>query len=276
MEHLFGRDVPFNGNVEDCFKSYNSKVAQITLGPFMSGGFREMIQLEECNNIPLECLIIHSSMMINLGNKKKWSVSVLQKTLNEALKYLKVKPTLKIGVVTHIGKGDDATIEGVVEQIKRLVIPEGVTLYLENAAGQGKELGVTLDELIEIFEELPPKIKLCIDTQHAFAAGLFAWRGKEEIDDFFETIELYLPGRLELIHLNDSKKTFGSRVDRHETLLNGYIWSHQNGEEDLKYLLDCLIEKKIPLILETPNPADDLKYILNLYSSSDSSTKIEG
>ena len=276
MKHLFGRDVPFDGNVEDCFKNYNSKVAQITLGPFMSKGFHAMTELEACNDIPLECLIIHSSMMINLGNKKKWSVSVLQRTLNEALKYLKVKPTLKIGVVTHIGKGEDATIEGVVEQIKRLVIPEGVTLYLENAAGQGHELGVTLDELIEIFAELPSKIKLCIDTQHAFAAGLFAWKGQEEIEDFFETLELYLPDRLKLIHLNDSKKTFGSRVDRHENLLNGYIWNHTGGSDDLKYLLDCLIKRKIPLILETPNPAKDLDYILNLYSSSDSSTKMEG
>lgn len=276
MEYLFGRDVPFNGNVEECFKNYNSKVAQITLGPFMSGGFREMIQLEPCDNIPLECLIIHSSMLINLGNKKKWSVSILQKTLNEAVKYLKVKPSLKIGVVTHIGKGEDATIEGVVEQIKRLVVPEGVTLYLENAAGQGRELGVNLDELIEIFAELPPKIKLCIDTQHAFAAGLFAWQGKEEINDFFETLELYLPDRLKLIHLNDSKKEFGSRVDRHQNLLAGHIWGHKGGFTDLKYLLDCLIEKKIPLILETPNPANDLSVIQAFYSSSDSSAKMEG
>lgn len=272
MKSLFGRNVDFGGDAAGFFDDYESKIAQICIGS-------QLVEMQNAHLLSLDHLIIHASMMINLGNGKKWSVAFLQRTLNEAARILRAKPSLKIGVVTHIGKGADVSVEGVVDQIKRLIIPEGVTLYLENAAGQGHEIGINLDELIDIFDELPSKIKLCIDTQHAFAAGFFAWKGEDEIVDFFETMEIYLPGRLELIHLNDSKTTFGSRVDRHENLLKGHIWKHASGEKELKYLLDCLIKRKIPLILETPKPSEDLIYLLNLYqksSSSSSSKKMEG
>lgn len=276
MKNLFGCNVNFDGNAKRSFHNYPSKVAQIVIGPWMcKGSFVDMIKLEDPENLKIETLIIHSCMMINLGNGKKWSVSVLQTTLKEASRILDMKPKIKIGVVVHIGKGLGATLEVVIEQIKRLVIPEGITLYLENAAGAGHELGINFDELIELFEDLPKKIKLCIDTQHSFAAGLFMWHGKEEIKDFFEMLELYLPGRLALIHLNDSKVFYNSRVDRHENLFQGKIWGDDNGASNLKNLLDILVEKRIPTILETPDPVDDLTKLLTFYSSSVSTSKTE-
>lgn len=261
---MWGIHLPFLGDAKATFKGYNEKIAQIILGPCMHGKTMEqMIKISDPENISIEHLIIHSSMMINLGNEKKWGCGVLQSTLKEADRLQRAKKNLKVGVVVHIGRGPGATIEQVVEHINRLVIPEGVVLYLENASGQGNEIGYNIDQLIELFETLPSKIKLCIDTQHAFGAGFCKWQTKEEVDDFFDLVEAHLPGRLELLHLNDSKVSFGSRIDRHEDIEKGYIWKEK--QEGLKILLQHSKEKKIPLILETPNPGTDIQLLKNKF-----------
>jgi len=264
MDKIFGAHINLLEDVEESFRNYPSRVAQIIIGPCMcKGKMVGMTKISDIENIPLDHLIIHASLMINLANEKTWGLETLQTTLREANRIQEMNEKLKVGVVVHIGRGAGATIERVVEQLNRLVIPDGITLYLENAAGAGHEIGINIDELMELFEELPKKIKLCIDTQHTFASGFFGWKGKKNIEDFFELLESYLPGRLKLFHLNDSMVSFGSRVDRHENLLEGYIW--KESEKDLKYLLKILLEKKIPLILETPNPLKDLNLIRSYF-----------
>jgi deoxyribonuclease-4 len=66
--------------------------------------------------------------------------------------------------------------------------------------------------------------------------------------DFDETLGL---DRLKAIHLNDSKKDLGSRVDRHEHIGHGLL-----GLEPFRYLVNDPRFRGIPMTLEL-DPKED-------------------
>jgi endonuclease IV len=214
----------------------------------------------------LKTLIIHASHRVNLASQGNQARGILQSTLNKLSKALEFNEKLKLGVVVHVGRGAGANMDRVIEQTTSLNIPEGVTLYMENAAGQGHEIGKNPQELEELFESLPSKIRLCIDTQHSFAAGICQWKDAEEVDDFIRKIDERMPYRLRLFHLNDSKTEFGSRVDRHEKIGAGKIWGEE--KEGLLALLDVSVVNKIPMILETPLPGADLDRLFQFWDKN--------
>ncbi|HLR32427.1 MAG TPA: deoxyribonuclease IV, partial [Fodinibius sp.] len=122
---------------------------------------------------------------------------------------------------------------------------------IENTAGQGTNTGFRFEQLAAIIDGVEDKnrIGVCIDSCHAFAAGydLSTEKGHQQMLEAFETIVgfNYLKG----IHLNDSKKELGSRVDRHESIGKGKI-----GIEAFKRLMQDERLDDIPIILETPQP----------------------
>jgi deoxyribonuclease-4 len=126
----------------------------------------------------------------------------------------------------------------------------GVTAVLEITAGQGSNVGYSFEHLAYIINRVEDKsrIGVCIDTAHAYSAGyeLKTASGFEEVfSQFGELIGFnYLKG----MHINDSKKEFRSRVDRHESLGKGTI------EWDLftRIMKDPRFDG-MPLILETPD-----------------------
>lgn len=125
---------------------------------------------------------------------------------------------------------------------------EGTTkLLLENTAGQGSELGLTIADLVAIREatDYPEKIGFCFDTCHGFAAG--AW-SEDTFDELVRTMEEtgYLE-HLVAIHFNDSKAPFNSRKDRHAKIGQGEI-----GSAALARFLTCEAFTGLPVILETP------------------------
>ena len=128
---------------------------------------------------------------------------------------------------------------------------EGVTAVIENTAGQGSNLGWRFEQLAAIIDgvEDRTRVGVCFDTCHAFAAGydLSSREGCEATFAAFEEIVglRYLRG----MHLNDSKKGLGSRVDRHHSLGQGML-----GWAVLHYLLSDPRFDEIPLILETIDP----------------------
>ena len=127
---------------------------------------------------------------------------------------------------------------------------KGVTAVLEITAGQGSNVGYSFEHLRFIIDRVEDKsrIGVCIDTAHAYSAGyeIKTAEGFEIVfKEFDEKIGFkYLSG----MHINDSKKEFRSRVDRHENLGQGTI------EWDLftRLMKDPRFDN-IPLILETPN-----------------------
>ena len=125
-----------------------------------------------------------------------------------------------------------------------------MTAVIENTAGQGSNLGHTFEQIATIIDRVEDKqrVGVCIDTCHAFTAGydLSTIGGfRETFRKFDEIIGFrYLKG----LHLNDSKKGLGSRVDRHDSLGKGVL-----GLEPFRWIMSDPRFDGIPLILETPD-----------------------
>ncbi len=137
----------------------------------------------------------------------------------------------------------------------------GVTVVIENTAGQGTNVGYRFEHLAELIERIDDRTRIgvCIDTCHTFTAGYdlrteTAWT--KTFDTFNKVIGFhYLQG----VHLNDSKKDLGSRVDRHNSLGKGFI-----GIDCFRFLMEDSRFNGIPLILETPDPsiwAEEIKLL---------------
>lgn len=192
-------------------------------------------------------------------------------------------------VVLHVGKACDQTPKGhkmsclshdqaLTEVIRRLNTLEPYIrtndspfLLLENAAGQGTELGSNWDDFRRLGEGLDKVhryLGLCLDTQHAFAAGLTRWSTYQETNQALdEAAATGFP--VGLIHLNDSLVPYNSRKDRHGSIGNGCIWSNKETHQGLIELLARCAEEKIGLILETPTQLDDLNYIYSNFVAAD-------
>ncbi len=126
---------------------------------------------------------------------------------------------------------------------------EEVKILMENTAGQGTEIGFRLEHLEDILmrSRFPERLALCFDTAHAFQAG-YPVHERLGLDAFLQEIQKRFGlERLELIHLNDSKTPFASRVDRHWHIGEGEI-----GEEGFKVILSHPVLRTKPMVMETP------------------------
>ncbi len=157
------------------------------------------------------------------------------------------------GVVLHIGshqgRGWPASKQLVTGSIKDVLdnTPEGSILLLENSAGQQGKIG-SLSELKDILDAIPnPRLRVCLDTAHAFEAG-YNFTTAEGVEMWIKEIESTIGlDKIELFHLNDSKTPLGSGHDMHQNIGDGYI-----GESGLKNLLNHPKFAHLPLILEVP------------------------
>jgi deoxyribonuclease-4 len=173
--------------------------------------------------------------------------------------------------VLHVGKV--GTIEQVCTNLNEIGIETGGhprmrrQLLMECAAGQGTELGRTWDEMRHLFEGLDyGRVGLCLDTQHLFASAMSDLQTHESIVKLFDAAESICPNKIQLFHLNDSQKTFGSRVDRHAIRLReGFIWAES--DEGLKTLFERCFEDSIDMVVESKDPASDVRLIRDLYAA---------
>jgi deoxyribonuclease-4 len=158
---------------------------------------------------------------------------------------------------SHVGEGEGKGIKRVVEALKRLHEKAGevpVAILLETTAGQGTNLGYRFEHLAEMINIgiEDDWLGVCLDTCHVFTAG-YDFRTEEKynsmISDFDRIIGL---DRLKLVHVNDSKKALGSRVDRHEHLGRGFI-----GRKAFSFFLSDTRLKDNPFIIETPKGKDE-------------------
>jgi deoxyribonuclease-4 len=153
---------------------------------------------------------------------------------------------------SHVGSGDAAGLQKIAEAFNRMFAdaPDGkVTVCLETTAGQGTNLGYAFEQLAEIIDKVEDKKRMgiCLDTCHIFAAG-YPISTKSDYDETIKKFDDVIGlDRLRIIHCNDSKKEFGSKVDRHEHIGKGCI-----GKEPFGFLLNDQRLEHIPKILETP------------------------
>jgi deoxyribonuclease-4 len=123
-----------------------------------------------------------------------------------------------------------------------------VRVLLENTAGQGTSLGHRFEHLAEIIRltNEPERIGVCVDTCHLFAAGYPLAPVKAYKATWKEFDRIVGLAKIEAFHLNDSKKTLGSRVDRH-----AHIGRGEMGLEPFRLLLNDRRFRKLPMLLET-------------------------
>jgi deoxyribonuclease-4 len=125
-------------------------------------------------------------------------------------------------------------------------------ILLEQAAGQGTALGARFSELAQILADTDghPRIGVCIDTCHLLAAGYDLTSDAGYRDTFDEFARLIGFDRLRAVHVNDSKRPRGSRVDRHEHIGKGHI-----GLDGFRRLVNDPRMAGLPMLLETPKAA---------------------
>jgi deoxyribonuclease-4 len=149
-------------------------------------------------------------------------------------------------------------------------------VLLENTAGQRGELCSRFEELAELlFSVGSERLGVCLDTCHTFAAG-YELRTVAGVNKLARQLAdtVGLPS-IQLIHMNDSKKGLGCRVDRHQHIGKGEI-----GLSGFRALLACPDFRRIPMVLETPkeSEADDvrnLKIVRKLAALSDPSNQLK-
>jgi deoxyribonuclease-4 len=130
---------------------------------------------------------------------------------------------------------------------------EGPPLLLENTAGSGSSLGADFSQLADIRDRVssPHRVAYCLDTAHAFAAG-YDLRGETAVQRSLKRIDDEAGlGDLIAVHLNDSAKELGSRVDRHARIGQGLI-----GLDGFRAILQREEFTNVPGILETEPNAD--------------------
>ncbi len=211
----------------------------------------------------------HDSYLINIGSGDK---ELLQKS-REAL-LLELTRSEKLGLlylVMHPGSNPDEK-----EGIKRIADSLSwvhsksknykVKICLETTAGQGSSIGYKFEQIAQIIDltQEDERLGVCYDTAHTFEAG-YDIRDKKVYEKTFKLFDKIIGlNRLKVIHMNDSKKDLGSRVDRHEHIGKGFI-----GLEAFRLILNDKRLEKIPKILETPKEENmdkkNLTILRNLY-----------
>lgn len=208
----------------------------------------------------------HTSYLINIASPDSELYEKSYKALKEEMErceLLKI-PNLVLHPGSHVGSGEDTGLNKIVKNINRLfdnLDNNNVTLLLETTAGQGSNLGYTFEQLGFIIDNVEnnEQLGVCLDTCHVFAAGYPLVKPEEynkTIKKFQKVIGL---DRLKIIHMNDSKKEFGSKRDRHEHIGKGFI-----GLDGFRNIVNDKRLKKIPMILETPKGEDLKEDIENL------------
>jgi deoxyribonuclease-4 len=198
--------------------------------------------------------VSHASYLINLASPEDalWrrSIGLFAEEIRRCRR-LGI-PWLVIHPGSHMGSGEAAGLARVAQGLDRAYatsrVGGGVVTCLEITAGQGTSLGHRLEHLAEIIERSrqPERLAVCLDTAHLFAAG-YDFRGRGYARLMRQIQRTVGRQRVRVLHLNDSKKDLGSRVDRHEHIGRGKI-----GLEGFRPWVRDRAFAQVPKILETP------------------------
>jgi deoxyribonuclease-4 len=198
---------------------------------------------------------VHAPFLINLGSP---TVGTYENSVASTAYSLKRGAEIgALGVVIHTGSAVDVNnVENAWKQIHEGMMPvlnalgdDAPMLLLEPTAGQGQSLVKKLDDLTNYLKALEyhPKVGICLDTCHAFAAGhdIAKKGGMTETIDLL--IEIAGAERFQLVHANDSMDVCGALKDRHQNIGDGHI-----GLAAFQEMLDHPVMENVPMVLETP------------------------
>lgn len=221
----------------------------------------------ETNGYMPSVILPHDNFLINLGSPDEEKLAKSRKSFLEEMQRCETLglTMLNFHPGSHLGQIEvDSCLDLIAESINiTLDQTSGVTAVLESTAGQGTNLGYRFEHLAHIIDKVEDKsrVGVCVDTCHTHSAGydLASEEGYRAVWDEFDDIVGF--GYLRAMHLNDNKRTLGSRIDRHELIGKGSL-----GPEFFTRLVNDPRFDNIPLILETPDPLLWPEEIAWLYS----------
>lgn len=211
----------------------------------------------------IQIVIAHDSYLVNMGAgegelRKKSVAGVIDEL--ERCELLGV-PLLIAHPGAHVGTGEEvgiANIARAIDEAHAACPGYQVKIALEITAGQGSNLGYKFEHMGQIIDSVKDngRLRLCFDTEHAFASG-YDLRSEEGYERTFAELDQYVG--IELLaafHINDSAKPLNSRVDRHEHIGKGHL-----GVDVFRRLVNDSRFNGLPMCLET-DPGTDNKDIL--------------
>jgi deoxyribonuclease-4 len=213
-------------------------------------------------------LIAHDSYLINLATPDDvlWekSLAAFGHELDRCA--MLGVPALVTHAGAHMGSGEEVGLARIAAGLERVLSErpdQEVSVLLETTAGQGTSLGYAFEHLRDVIAAISAlnrrRVAVCWDTCHLFAAGIdFTDEYKYErmVESFDRIVGL---ARLRAIHMNDSLKGLGSRVDRHAHIGKGML-----GTEPFRFIMNDPRLAALPKVLETPKEADMADDKINL------------
>lgn len=218
----------------------------------------EAYKLMNNNNILFDKVICHAPYIINLANnldpsRYQFSMNFLRSEIDRCIslgvKYLVLHPGSAVKLDREIA------INNIINALNLVLKKEDeIMILLETMAGKGTEIGINLNELKYIIDNinLEEKIGVCIDTCHLNDSGI----DLNNFDDYLNNFESLIGlDKLKCVHINDSKNEVGMKKDRHANIGFGTI-----GFENILKVIYHEKLKNVPKILETPYVDDKPPY----------------
>lgn len=208
----------------------------------------------------------HTSYLINVASPKpeleQKSFAALKVEM-ERCNMLRI-PHLVMHPGSHLGAGEEVGLKQIADNLNRLFdsfAKNTVTILLEATAGQGSNLGYKFEQLAWLIEHIEDTdhVGVCLDTCHVFAAGYPLIKPSEyraTMKSFDETVGIE---RIKILHLNDSRRELGSKIDRHEHIGKGQI-----GLDGFANIVNDKRFADVPKIIETPKGKELTEDIENL------------
>ena len=214
----------------------------------------------------IKMVIAHDSYLVNLGapddalrlKSVKGFIDELERCEALGVPFLVAHPG------SHVGSGEEQGIKTIAKSIDEAHARcKGfkTKIALEITAGQGSNLGYSFQQMGQIFDAVTEneRLRLCFDTEHAFAAG-YDLRTDGEYEKTFALLDEHIGlDKIAAFHLNDATKPINSRIDRHQHIGQGFI-----GLDAFRRLLNDQRFFGIPMCLETPKGPDMKEDVENL------------
>jgi deoxyribonuclease IV len=197
-------------------------------------------------------ILPHDSYLINLGHPEKEGLEKSRFAFLDEMHRCELLglDRLNFHPGSSLGKISDEDCLKTIAQSINIVLDKtkGVKAVIENTSGQGSNMGFRFEHLAYIIDNVEDKsrVGVCIDTCHAYTAG-YDIKSEEGYTKTWQDFDRIIGSKYLLgMHLNDSKKELGSRVDRHDSIGKGLL-----GIDVFKRIMNDSRFDNIPIILET-------------------------
>ena len=203
-------------------------------------------------------VVAHASYLLNLASPDRGTRARSIRAMVDELQ--RCEPLGVSCLIFHPGSHMDGTMAAGIKRVAKSLdevhrsCPGFRTMILlEATAGQGTAIGYRFAQLAAILNAVhhPERLGVCPDTCHLFAAG-YDFRKPEDYAAMIDELDTVIGlSNVRCIHMNDSKRELGSRVDRHEHIGKGKI-----GKQAFAHFINDPRFAHVPMILETPKGKD--------------------